>query len=286
MTSIYRNGLAKQPGGQFHYCFRINGRQYKGSTRATDPATARKVLEERRRQILMGECGIRRIPTRSPWGPDWTHLRLRGEVPEVGVMPGAGFRLPTDPEPPRGHPSVLRGGCHFLRRRLEVPRGSRRVLRGGETISIKYRPAAKRQCSGSPYNLRHDPEDPGCPQRNPRDVQSKGSGWARPTPFISELKYRLGTPKAVRTHRDSQPTKGIEDVRTQGSHTSSCCLRHCPMCSALSPASSKGLQDSAGDSGDHRWTDEEFALDLGVQGTLQTSLSRQGRPEVMAAPAD
>lgn len=78
MTSTYRNGLAKQPGGQFHYCFRINGRQYKGSTRATDPLTARKVLEERRRQVLMGECGIHRIPSLGEVRDEW--LRIHKSV--------------------------------------------------------------------------------------------------------------------------------------------------------------------------------------------------------------
>ena len=57
MTTTFKNGLAKHPSGYYHYCFRINGRQFKGSTKATDLATARKVFDEKRRQVLNEECG-------------------------------------------------------------------------------------------------------------------------------------------------------------------------------------------------------------------------------------
>ena len=74
MTTKFKNGLAKQPGGAFHYCIRLNGKQYKGSTRATDLPTAKKVLEEKQRQILMGECGVRRIPTLGEIREEWLRV--------------------------------------------------------------------------------------------------------------------------------------------------------------------------------------------------------------------
>jgi integrase/recombinase XerC len=74
MTSTFKNGLSKQSGGQYHYCLRVNGQQYKGSTRATDLATARKVLEEKRRQILLGECAVRRIPTFGEVRDEWLRI--------------------------------------------------------------------------------------------------------------------------------------------------------------------------------------------------------------------
>ena len=71
MTTKFKNGLAKHSSGTYHYCLRINGRQYKGSTRATDLQTARKVLEERRRQFLQTDCGIRKVPTLSEVREVW-----------------------------------------------------------------------------------------------------------------------------------------------------------------------------------------------------------------------
>lgn len=49
----YKNGLARV-GKVYHYCFRINGEQFKGSTRATDKATAEKVLAKARQDALLG----------------------------------------------------------------------------------------------------------------------------------------------------------------------------------------------------------------------------------------
>jgi len=74
VPSTFHNGLAKNVHGIFYYCFRINGRQFKGSTRATDLTTAKKVLEERRRQVLEEECGIRRIPTLTEVQRDWLKI--------------------------------------------------------------------------------------------------------------------------------------------------------------------------------------------------------------------
>jgi len=74
MTIKFKNGLAKHESGPYHYCLKINGRQYKGSTRATDLPTARRIMEEKRRQILMGECGVRRIPTLSEVRDEWLRI--------------------------------------------------------------------------------------------------------------------------------------------------------------------------------------------------------------------
>ncbi|WP_306599191.1 tyrosine-type recombinase/integrase [Geothrix sp. 21YS21S-2] len=74
MTTKFKNGLAKHPSGHYHYCVRINGRQFKGSTRATDLATARKVLEELRRQVLNEECGTRQIPTLKSVRDNWLQV--------------------------------------------------------------------------------------------------------------------------------------------------------------------------------------------------------------------
>lgn len=82
MTTTFKNGLAKQPGGQYHYCIRVNGQQFKGSTRATDLATARKVLEERRRQILMGDCGFTKIPTLGEVRDEWLKIHKAVHSPK------------------------------------------------------------------------------------------------------------------------------------------------------------------------------------------------------------
>lgn len=49
----FKNGLARV-GKVYYYCFRVNGTQFKGSTRATDRATAEKVVEAKRREALTG----------------------------------------------------------------------------------------------------------------------------------------------------------------------------------------------------------------------------------------
>lgn len=53
----FKNGLAKV-GDVYHYCFRINGRYLKGSTRAHDRASAEKVIAEIRRRNLLGAEAI------------------------------------------------------------------------------------------------------------------------------------------------------------------------------------------------------------------------------------
>lgn len=49
----FRNGLSKV-GKVYHYCFRIQGEQFKGSTRATDRDSAEKVLQQKRKEALFG----------------------------------------------------------------------------------------------------------------------------------------------------------------------------------------------------------------------------------------
>ena len=51
--SKFRNGLSRV-GKVYHYCFRINSQQFKGSTRATDRASAERVLLEKRKEALFG----------------------------------------------------------------------------------------------------------------------------------------------------------------------------------------------------------------------------------------
>jgi len=58
----FKNGLCRV-GKVYHYCFKINNRQYKGSTRATDRATAESVLELKRKEALLGPQAI---PTPMP----------------------------------------------------------------------------------------------------------------------------------------------------------------------------------------------------------------------------
>ena len=49
----YKNGLARV-GKVYHYCFTIQRQQFKGSTRASDRATAEQVLASKRREALLG----------------------------------------------------------------------------------------------------------------------------------------------------------------------------------------------------------------------------------------
>lgn len=54
----------KKVGVFWHYNLKINGQRAHGSTRATDLATARRILEEKRRELLEGQHRIvSRIPT-------------------------------------------------------------------------------------------------------------------------------------------------------------------------------------------------------------------------------
>ena len=48
----FRHGLCKL-GDYYHYHFKVLGIQFHGSTRATDQATAKKVLIEKRREAVL-----------------------------------------------------------------------------------------------------------------------------------------------------------------------------------------------------------------------------------------
>lgn len=64
----------KKVGLFWHYNLKINGQRAHGSTRATDIATARKILEEKRRELLEGQ---HRIASRIPILNDLYHLWRR-----------------------------------------------------------------------------------------------------------------------------------------------------------------------------------------------------------------
>jgi len=67
----FRHGLCKL-GDYYQYCFRIEGRQFKGSTRATDRTTAEKVLREKRREaVLQIQTGYVEPPTVSELVRQW-----------------------------------------------------------------------------------------------------------------------------------------------------------------------------------------------------------------------
>lgn len=71
----FKNGLQKV-GDTYHFCFRVHSKQYKGSTRARDLTTARKVLEEKRQEAILGKS-LRpaRMLTVSELIHDWMNSR-------------------------------------------------------------------------------------------------------------------------------------------------------------------------------------------------------------------
>lgn len=68
-------------GKVWHYRFRVNGVTHTGSTRATDRATALQVLEVARREIVLGEHGIRKSPTLGAVADEWIATRGRAVSP-------------------------------------------------------------------------------------------------------------------------------------------------------------------------------------------------------------
>ncbi len=48
MTTTFKDGLGKHPNGFFYYCFRIDGKQHKGSTRTKEISSARRILDKKR----------------------------------------------------------------------------------------------------------------------------------------------------------------------------------------------------------------------------------------------
>jgi integrase len=73
----FKNGL-QRVGVVYHYCFRLHGKQYKGSTRAHDLLTARKVLEEKRQEAILGKTApTKEAPNFETLVKDWitTHAQ-------------------------------------------------------------------------------------------------------------------------------------------------------------------------------------------------------------------
>lgn len=74
-------GLSKV-GEVWHYSLKINGQRFHGSTRAKDLATAKLVLEDRRKQALNGQLRIiTRIPTLSELLREWVKVHQKIHSP-------------------------------------------------------------------------------------------------------------------------------------------------------------------------------------------------------------
>lgn len=59
----FRNGLGRV-GKYWHYCFKVEGRVFRGSTHVTDHATAEKFLADKRREAALSTRGLfHRMPT-------------------------------------------------------------------------------------------------------------------------------------------------------------------------------------------------------------------------------
>jgi hypothetical protein len=63
-------GLTKV-GEYWHYALTINGQRSHGSTRARDLFTAKKVLEERRKELLQRQVGAPKVPTLAALVAQW-----------------------------------------------------------------------------------------------------------------------------------------------------------------------------------------------------------------------
>lgn len=74
-------GLYKR-GKVYHYRFELNGVPHTGSTKARDLETARKVLEIVRRDCILGEHGIRAVPTLGAVIEAWLSTRGRSASAE------------------------------------------------------------------------------------------------------------------------------------------------------------------------------------------------------------
>lgn len=59
MTTTFKNGLGKYDTGFYYYCFRLDGREFRGNTQTKDQVLARKVLvqnKEEAKQTLAREA--------------------------------------------------------------------------------------------------------------------------------------------------------------------------------------------------------------------------------------
>ena len=68
--AIQHAGL-KKVGEYWHYALTINGQRLHGSTRSKDLATAKKILEERRKDALLNQIGVHKVPTLSDLVKQW-----------------------------------------------------------------------------------------------------------------------------------------------------------------------------------------------------------------------
>ncbi len=99
----FKNGLSRV-GKVYHYCIRINGEQFKGSTRATDRQTAEQVLALKRKEALLGPQAIPEpMPTLKALVASWLssyrsthskrHIELVENCAKVWLIPEFGERL-------------------------------------------------------------------------------------------------------------------------------------------------------------------------------------------------
>lgn len=91
----------KRVGPYWHYHLKVNGERLHGSTRAKDLPTAKKVLDEKRKDLLSGQLGIvTKMPTLAALTKDWLkshqgtfspkHLRGVEQLARLWILPQVG----------------------------------------------------------------------------------------------------------------------------------------------------------------------------------------------------
>ena len=79
----FKNGLGKDPNtGTWLYCFKVNGKICKGSTRAKDRPTALRILAEKRKGVVLEQQGLQgHIPTVNELAKIWqtSHLEIHSQ---------------------------------------------------------------------------------------------------------------------------------------------------------------------------------------------------------------
>jgi hypothetical protein len=68
--AMQHQGL-KKVGEYWHFELKVNGQRLHGSTRAKDLPTAKRVLEERRKEAILNQCGAPRVPTLTVLVTQW-----------------------------------------------------------------------------------------------------------------------------------------------------------------------------------------------------------------------
>ncbi|MBK8793778.1 MAG: site-specific integrase [Holophaga sp.] len=130
-------------GRYWHFHLKINGQRSHGSTRCTDLATARKVLEHKRREIVKGQLANKpRVPTVRELVVEWlainrmtfskSHIKSSECAMRLWVLPIVGSFLLT--QVTLKHAMELRArmlerGCspHLCEQRIQDPKGSSQV---------------------------------------------------------------------------------------------------------------------------------------------------------------